>query len=163
MAELTPQTCKLCRFVLLTSGDDTHVDPADIQPVAVAEDDHWIVSLNESQATLGRVYFVSKRHETDVSALTDDETASLWYWVRRTKRALDCLFEPDHYNYMFLMNAVPHAHFHIYPRYQDARTFAGVEFVDSRWGGHYDPSEERRLDADVQASIADALRQALAE
>ena len=157
MDGLTPATCKLCRFVLETAGDSSVVDPADVQPSPLAEDDHWIIALNENQATLGRVYFVLKRHETDVAALTAAEQASLWGWVSKTRRALGVLFEPDHFNYMFLMNVVAHAHFHIYPRYREPRTFGGVEFTDARYGGHYDPSEERRIDDGTQSILAQAL------
>jgi len=157
MSTLTPLTCKLCRFVLETAGDRSVVDPADIQPDVLVEDDHWIVALNENQATLGRIYLVLKRHETDVAALTSTEQSSLWSWVSSVKSALDTAFAPDHFNYMFLMNVVGHAHFHIYPRYRTARTFAGVDFTDDQWGGHYDPAAARRLDDETQEALVLAL------
>jgi len=161
MSTLTPSTCKLCRFVLETAGDKSVVNPADVQPDVLVEDDHWIVALNENQATLGRVYLVLKRHETDVAELTSTEQSSLWMWVARTKRALDNVFAPDHYNYMFLMNVVSHAHFHIYPRYRTARTLAGVDFTDDQWGGHYDPAANRRLDPSTQSGIVEAIQKEL--
>lgn len=157
MTGLDPDNCKLCRFVLETGGDWSHLAPADVQPVAVAEDEHWVVALNENQASLGRVYLVLKRHEVDVASLTSAEQSSLWQWTSAVKRALDALFEPDHYNYMFLMNLTAHAHFHIYPRYKESRTFGDAEFVDSQWGGHYDPAENRRLDDSLQSTLAEAL------
>jgi len=154
---LVPSTCKLCRFVLETAGDRSVVEPADVQPDVLIEDDHWIVALNENQAMLGRVYLVLKRHETDVTALTSTEQSSLWGLVARTKLALDSVVAPDHYNYMFLMNVVGHAHFHIYPRYRSARTFSGVEFSDDQWGGHYDPAAARRLENETQTALVRAL------
>lgn len=162
MSGLVPRSCKLCRFVQQTAGDFGVVDPSDVQPVPLAENDYWIVALNENQATLGRVYLVSKRHETDVARLSAAELESLWEWVRRTGAALGRLFAPDHFNYMFLMNVVAHAHFHIYPRYAARREFAGEEFVDTRWGGHYDSAEERRLHDGVRDDLAAAIRRALA-
>ena len=161
MDSLTPATCKLCRFVLETSGDTSCVDPADVQPDVLTEDDHWITSLNENQATLGRIYFVLQRHETDVAALTEAEQSSLWQWVSKVKSALDVVFAPDHYNYMFLMNVVGHAHFHIYPRYRTSRTFADVQFDDPQWGGHYDPAASRRLDGATQGAIVEAVKREL--
>lgn len=158
---LTPATCKLCRFVLETAGDASVTDPADVQPDPLGEDEHWIVALNENQAVLGRVYFVLKRHETDVAALSEAEQSSLWWWVSKTTRALGVVLQPDHFNYMFLMNVVGHSHFHIYPRYRTARTFAGVDFDDPNWGGHYDPAANRRLDESVQRALASAITKEL--
>lgn len=158
MRDLIPDNCKLCRFVLQTGGDLAHVDAGDVMPVALVEDEHWIVALNENQATLGRIYLVLKRHEVDVTSMSECEQTSMWRWSASVKGALDKLFAPDHYNYMFHMNAVPHAHFHIYPRYREPRTFAGARFDDPQWGGHYDPAASRRLDADAQAAIAKALQ-----
>jgi len=169
MSTLTPSTCKLCRFVLETAGDRSFLDSvpfregvgSDVQPDFLAEDDHWIVALNENQAMLGRVYLVLKRHETDVAALTAPEQSSLWKWIAAVKSALDATFAPDHYNYMFLMNVVGHAHFHIYPRYKTARTFAGVDFTDDQWGDHYDPAAARRLDTSVQNALVTLVKKEL--
>src|SRR5919199_5424295 len=87
----------------------------------VAENEYWIMALNENQATLGRVFFALKRHETDVTALTADERETLWRFLAEAKEALLALFAPDHFNYMFLMNIDPHVHMHIFPRYRAAR------------------------------------------
>jgi diadenosine tetraphosphate (Ap4A) HIT family hydrolase len=127
----------------------------------IAENDHWNLVLNENQATLGRVFFALKRHETDITRLTPDEVASLWEFVGRGKSALARLWSPDHYNYMFLMNLTPHAHFHIFPRYASGREFAGAVYADSRFGDHYDPAEERPVDDASRAALVAAIRGAL--
>jgi len=124
----------------------------------VLENDHWTLVLNENQATLGRAFFALKRHETDVAALTTDELASLWAFLRETKSALTALFAPDHFNYMFLMNLTPHAHFHIFPRYCESREFAGQMWTDGQYGGHYDPDETRAVDDATLAMLTAALR-----
>jgi len=120
--------------------------------------DHWTLVFNENQATLGRVFFALDRHETDIAALTEEEVLSLWAFLRETKQALTALFAPDHFNYMFLMNLTPHAHFHIFPRYAGPREFAAQTWADVRYGDHYDPSETRAVDDLVMDALASALR-----
>ena len=125
--------------------------------------DFWTLVLNENQATLGRVFFALRRHETNVAALSDPEVLSLWAFVRETKAALTSLFAPDHFNFMFLMNLTPHVHFHIFPRYSDPREFAGQTLTDTKYGGHYDPDESRTLSADVEEQLVSSLRHALTQ
>ena len=42
-------------------------------------------------------------------------------------------FTFDKINYLLLMMVDKHVHFHIIPRYADARTACGVEFIDTAW------------------------------
>jgi len=129
----------------------------------VLANDHWTLVLNENQATVGRVFFALNRHETDIAALTEDELLSLWAFLRETKGALTDLFAPDHFNYMFLMNLTPHAHFHIFPRYKEAREFAGQTWADSRFGDHYDPAEARAVDDATMDALVAALRHGITQ
>ena len=129
----------------------------------VLANDFWTLVLNDNQATLGRVFFALNRHETDIAALTDAEVLSLWAFIREAKAALSALFAPDHFNYMFLMNLTPHVHFHIFPRYAEARELAGQTFTDTRYGDHYDPAESRALDAETEEALVAALRRALTQ
>ncbi len=129
----------------------------------VLDDDYWTLVLNENQATLGRVFFALKRHETDVSALTPDELTSLWAFLARTKAALASLFAPDHFNFMLLMNLTPHLHMHIFPRYAASRRFADETYADARFGDHYDPTETRLADDATLDALAAALRHALTQ
>ena len=129
----------------------------------VLQNGFWTLVLNENQATLGRVFFALRRHETDIARLTDSEVLSLWAFVREAKAALSALFAPDHFNFMFLMNLTPHAHFHIFPRYAGPREFAGQTFTDSRFGDHYDPAESRALDNAAEEQLIAALRHALTQ
>ena len=124
----------------------------------VRESAHWTLVLNENQATVGRVFFALRRHETDIAALTPAEVAELWALVGAAKAALTALFAPDHFNYMFLMNLTPHVHFHIFPRYAAPREFGGQTYTDTRYGDHYDPAETRRADDATLDALASALR-----
>jgi len=127
----------------------------------ITANEHWTLVLNENQATLGRVFFALNRHETDITRLTPEEVASLWEFVAQGKEALARLFNPDHYNYMFLMNLTPHAHFHIFPRYASPREFNGQTYADSRYGDHYDPAEDHPLDDATREALVTTIRAAL--
>ena len=129
----------------------------------VRDNDHWTMAVNENQATLGRVFFALKRHETDVTALTPDEQESLWRFLKKAKDALMALFAPDHFNYLFHMNLDPHCHMHIYPRYAAPREFAGQTFPDTHYGGHYDPDETHPLDDATRDALVTALRHELTQ
>ena len=108
----------------------------------------WTVVLNDDQGYLGRCYFALNRHETDVTRLSQPERESLWLLFGAVKSALDQIWGPDHYNYVFLMNVEPHLHGHIIPRYAVSRRFDNIEFVDGELGKHYNlvnnliPSDE---------------------
>jgi len=127
----------------------------------IARNEHWALCLNDDQAFLGRCFFVLNRHETDVTVLTQAERDSLWELAASAKGALDMLFQPDHYNYAFLMNLTPHVHMHIIPRYGGARSFSGVTFVDERFNSHYDASAQAILAEDVQIALSEAIRGAM--
>lgn len=137
--------CTLCRI-------EKHV---------VDKSDHWTIVVNSDQAFLGRCYFALTRHETDVTKLSQAERDSLWDFFARAKGALDSLFSPDHYNYVFLMNVTPHLHAHIIPRYDSPREFAGETFIDGRHGDHYDTQASHMLSDDVLDELAAAIRLAM--
>ena len=126
----------------------------------IGETELWTLVLNTDQSLLGRCFLALKRPETDVTALTDDELRDLWAAARRVRAALGKLWAPDHFNYAFLMNVEPQAHFHIIPRYRDRREFLGGTYVDPGFGGHYTVGPERILSDDAYAGVIDALRRA---
>jgi diadenosine tetraphosphate (Ap4A) HIT family hydrolase len=72
-----------------------------------------------------------------VTKLNEMELLSLWKLMAQTKSALNLLFKPDHYNYVFLMNVQPHLHGHIIPRYARTRNLFRREFKDGQIGSHY--------------------------
>lgn len=116
---------------------------------------YWRVVVNLNQDKLGKVMLVLRRHEEDVCSLDEDEVSALWAAMRGVRSALDTCFQPDHYNYSFLMNQDRHVHLHIIPRYRGTRTFAGVEFTDD------ERIPEQRLPAYQHEQIVTVLRDAL--
>ena len=127
----------------------------------VERDAHWTMVVNSDQAFLGRCFFALSRHETDVTKLSQAERDSLWTLFARAKDALDSLFTPDHYNYVFLMNVNAHLHAHIIPRYREPREFAGETFTDGRLGDHYDTSASHLLSDAGYEELAAAIRLAM--
>ncbi len=134
------------------------LDPASI----VTAGDLWTVAVNRNQNLLGKTMLVLARDCEDVRALTPDEWVALHADVRRVTAALDALFQPDHYNYAFLMNADAHVHLHVLPRYAEPRNWDGAEFTDARFGQGAGDSV-RQLTPDRLGKLAEAIRERLAE
>ena len=82
----------------------------------------------------------------------------------RAYRTLLTAFQPDHFNYAFLQNQDRHVHCHVIPRYAGTRRFAGMEFTDPDYPGHYTAlNAARRLPDDALAAISKELRARLPE
>lgn len=61
-------------------------------------------------------------------------------------------------NYAALSNTSPVVHVHIIPRYEHSRKFAGIIFVDSRWGANYAPYDKSYIvDESVLFQIRDVI------
>ena len=127
----------------------------------IAEREHWTLVLNDNQATLGRVFFSLNRHETDAAALTPDELADLWQFLRDTRAVLRVLFSPDHFNILFHMNLTPHVHMHLFPRYAAPREFHGLTWTDDHYGDHYDTQAFVPVTPETRAALVAAIRNAL--
>ncbi len=120
----------------------------------------WTLAVNRNQNLLGKSILVLDRPCAAVTELTPDEWAELHQQIGRATTALAALFEPDQFNYAFLMNVDAQVHLHIIPRYQSARTWNGLEFADPNWGrafGH----EIRLLEADQLTHLAHEISSAL--
>ena len=115
---------------------------------------HWLAIANLNQNTLGKCFLVLDRHEEDVCALTPAEVQDLWSAMRVVRAALETCFQPDHFNYSFLMNRDAHVHLHVIPRYQTARAFAEMDFADD------ESIRERRLTAATHRMLVARLRAA---
>ena len=121
----------------------------------------WTVVLNDDQGYLGRSYFALNRHETDVTKIEPAELAELWQLFAIVKASIDRLFQPDHYNYVFLMNVEAHLHGHIIPRYRDNRVFHDLTFTDGALGRHYDLANVLMLPESAMAKITAELQSAM--
>jgi diadenosine tetraphosphate (Ap4A) HIT family hydrolase len=127
----------------------------------IGESEHWLIVLNDDQSLLGRTYLMLKRPEKDVLALTAEEQSDMFTLSKRARTAMEALWDPDHFNYAFLMNRTPQVHFHIIPRYRQRREFAGGTFVDPEFGDHYGVGPARKLSPGAYTEILAALRKRL--
>jgi diadenosine tetraphosphate (Ap4A) HIT family hydrolase len=127
----------------------------------VWETDAWVLYLNTDQSLLGRCFLMLKRPETDVTALSEAEVAELWAATRQVRQALDRAWEPDHFNFAFLMNQTRQVHWHIIPRYRLKREYSGGTFVDPEFGGHYGTGVARTLDEDTYGKIVAEIQRRL--
>jgi diadenosine tetraphosphate (Ap4A) HIT family hydrolase len=130
----------------------------------IKEYTYWTLLLNDDQRYLGRAYvwLVREGGMQRFSEITNEEYAELRVVMREYEVALKRLWAPDFMNYAWLANLISshggHGHLHLIPRYKDARSFAGIEFIDGRWGKNFSPSEEFKPSEDVLAQIRDSLK-----
>ncbi len=120
----------------------------------------WTLALNRNQNLLGKSILVLDRPCTAVADLSSGEWAELRAGIGRATNALTTLYQPDQFNYAFLMNVDAQVHLHIIPRYQTPRTWHGLEFVDPNWGrafGHevqlLEPDQLRAMAHEISAAL----------
>lgn len=99
----------------------------------IAEYDHWAVLLRPSQVTLGALVPVAKGPATAFSSLSAPAFAELEKVTKAIEDALTTTVSYDKINYLMLMMVDPHVHFHVLPRYDGVRSFAGTDFPDLGW------------------------------
>jgi diadenosine tetraphosphate (Ap4A) HIT family hydrolase len=120
--------------------------------------DHWTVMVRKGQVTLGSLVLAANRNFVSAAELTRDEVLEFPQVVARLESALSNAFAFDKINYLCLMMTDRHYHFHVIPRYREARRFEGKEWTDADWPGPPNvavpPLEERELIA-----IRDHLKQ----
>jgi diadenosine tetraphosphate (Ap4A) HIT family hydrolase len=118
---------------------------------------YWRIVINRNQNLLGKTMIVLVRHEEPVTALSPEEWSELQTELRWLTGQLRHAFSPDHFNYAFLQNSDRHIHLHVIPRYARPRSFAGCEFSDPDYPGHYTPGVEQRVGQEVYEAIANAI------
>lgn len=130
----------------------------------VKEYKYWTIVLNEDQRYLGRCYIwlVREGGMQRFSQISDEENAELRIVMREYEAALQEIWDPDFMNYAWLANLFNehsgHGHIHLIPRYKESRSFAGVDFIDGRWGKNFTPCEEFRPTQEVLLQIRDGLK-----
>ncbi len=99
----------------------------------IAEYGHWVVLLRPEQPTLGSLVLAAKSDVTAFSALEPAAFAELATVTWHIESALERAIGYARINYLMLMMVDPHVHFHVLPRYDGARTEAGVTVEDRGW------------------------------
>ncbi|MDP7142118.1 MAG: HIT family protein [Alphaproteobacteria bacterium] len=94
---------------------------------------NWVVLLRPKQPTLGALVVVHKSGATALSDIDEQSFAELKIVTDHIEKTLGNLFAFNKINYMMLMMVDPHVHYHVIPRYEQTKEFAGIESVDAGW------------------------------
>jgi diadenosine tetraphosphate (Ap4A) HIT family hydrolase len=121
---------------------------------------HWLVLARPQQPTLGALVLVctdSARAFSQISVRAFQELAQV---TADLDAALTRSFKPDKLNYLMLMMVDPDVHFHVLPRYETTRDFAGRTHADRFWPKPVDLTQPVEADATLANAVRDALRAA---
>ena len=99
----------------------------------VREYEHWVVLVRPGQVTLGSLVLAAKSDATAYGALSPEAFAEQGEIVPAIERALRAFVRYEKINYLMLMMVDPNPHFHVLPRYSEARRWGGLEFPDAGW------------------------------
>jgi len=99
----------------------------------IREYDHWLVLLREPQATMGSLVLCAKSDVTEFASLSQATFEEMSMVVTDIERALKAAFHYDKINYLMLMMVDPNVHFHVIPRYSEARSACGLTIPDPGW------------------------------
>ncbi len=98
----------------------------------VKEFEHWVVLLRPAQVTLASLVLAAKSSATAYGDLPREAFAEQADVVAAIEQALKHVTDYKRINYLMLMMVDPNVHFHIFPRYREARHWGEVEFPDAR-------------------------------
>jgi diadenosine tetraphosphate (Ap4A) HIT family hydrolase len=125
----------------------------------IREYEHWLVLLREPQATLGSIVLCAKSSAIEFSALPMEAHTEMGTVVGEIEHALKAAFAYDKINYLMLMMVDPNVHFHVIPRYSEARSACGLTIADPGW-----PALPQLGDAqDITSVQRDALKAHISE
>ena len=99
----------------------------------IADYPHWVVLLRPQQVTLGSLVLACKLPAIAFSDIGPAAFEGLGAAIGDIEACLGAAFAYDKINYLMLMMVDPHVHFHVLPRYAEARSFAGADFADAGW------------------------------
>ena len=123
----------------------------------VREFAHWVVLVRPAQVTLGARVLAAKSDATAYGQLPREAFAEQAEAVAAIERALRAFSNFERINYLMLMMVDPNVHFHVIPRYSDARRWMDVEFPDAGWPGPPQLGSAVALSAEQIRAMAAAL------
>lgn len=121
------------------------------------EFEHWLVLLRPAQVTLGSLVLAAKCDATSYADLSPDAFTEQGEAVRAIEAALRQFTSYDRLNYLMLMMVDPHVHFHVLPRYAEARAWRSLEFPDAGWPGPPRLDAAIKLEAEQVRSLTEEL------
>ncbi|VVB78439.1 Uncharacterised protein [uncultured archaeon] len=126
--------------------------------------DNWDLFLHENQYPfLGRSYAWARREDArtalDMSRSERDELFE--EVIPKWESAIKKLFSNDLSNICSLGNTTTHLHWHLIPRYNNPRSFFGIDFADPNPKGNYSPYPKKDLDESLLFDIRDRINELL--
>jgi diadenosine tetraphosphate (Ap4A) HIT family hydrolase len=121
---------------------------------------NWVVLLRPVQPTLGSLVLACKEDASSLGAVSATAYAELSVATAELERALRAAFDYQKLNYLALMMVDPHVHFHVIPRYSEAREFEGSTFLDAAWPRPPDLTSALTLSQAQMSALHAALRAA---
>ena len=97
----------------------------------ICEYQNWVVLLRPKQVTAGSLILACKLDATKMSEVPAEAFAELSRVTTDLEGVLSGLFAYEKINYLLLMMADKHVHFHVLPRYSGTREVCGVTFSDT--------------------------------
>ena len=123
----------------------------------VREYEHWVVLVRPAQVTLGPLVLAAKWDATAYGELPAEAFAEQGLIIAAIERALTELCGYERLNYLMLMMVDPHVHFHVIPRYSEAREWEGLSVPDAGWPGPPDLKSAVALNERQSAALARKL------
>jgi len=124
----------------------------------IAEFDHWVVLLRPAQPTLGSLILAARSDATAFGDLPGEAHAELKTVTATIEAALTKAVDYTKINYLMLMMVDPHVHFHVIPRYEGGRGYAGIDVTDAGWPKVPALAEARALTEDEIEKLIAWLR-----
>ena len=124
----------------------------------LAEFEHWVVLLRPAQVTLGSLVLLCTDAAERFGDISAEASSELKIATSRIERVLASAFAYDKINYLMLMMVDPDVHFHVIPRYEGARDYAGVNFGDGDWPGPPDVTSRLEMSDALFRTLLEDLR-----
>ena len=122
------------------------------EELLVYRNDAWTWSVRPAQPTLGAGILSLNRFALTLGEVTPDEMSLLSDVTRKIEAAVSQTFNHQIMNYLALMMVDHHVHYHVLPRYDGQRDFAGLEWVDNGWPAFPVLSDAQHQDSDTALS-----------
>lgn len=104
-----------------------------VDTLLIARTTAWSWSVRPNQPTLGAGILSLNRHALHFSDVTAAEMVELGELIVKVEKSIKSVFNHNIMNYLMLMMVDHHVHFHVIPRYEGNRQFAGLEWIDNGW------------------------------
>lgn len=130
-----------------------------VKELLVLETKSWSWSVRPDQPTLGSSILSLNRHALHLSDVSQPEMSELTDIISAIEGKINSTFNHNIMNYLMLMMVDHHVHYHVIPRYDGVREFAGLQWLDNGWPALpvMGDSQHKKRD-DVLISIMFALK-----